>query len=320
MATRLTAHLSKGAASLPPVPITEQLSERVFVALGMNPSPYSLRGTNTYLVGLGQKRILIDTGDADFVEQYMPVLKRAVADSGAMGIEQIVLTHWHRDHIGGVQAILDHFGRDIPVRRFVPPKADDALDGEGGVDIEQALLGAKVVPLGHGDTVKTEGATLRAIHTPGHANDHLVLMLEEEEAMFTGDNVLGTGTPVFRNLPQYLDSLRVMKAEHPSSLYTSHGPVVRDGEALIEEYIQHRMVRVNQVRGVLEAAAVPMDAEEITRAIYTTHPEHLVLAAIGNTAQALRVLQNDGIVDPTTKSNEDSMAIGTAKWCVVSRM
>jgi len=60
--------------------------------------------------------------------------------------------------------------------------------------------------------------------------------------------------------------------------------------------------------------------QEITRAIYTTHPEHLVLAAIGNTAQALRVLQNDGIVDPTTKSNEDSMAIGTAKWCVVSRM
>ena len=81
-------------------------------------------------------------------------------------------------------------------------------------------------PLLDGEVVGTEGATLRILHTPGHANDHVALILEEERAMFTADNVLGTGTPVFRDLPLYLDSLHRMQAEHPTRLYTSHGPVV----------------------------------------------------------------------------------------------
>merc|ERR1712039_788200 len=145
------------------------------------------------------------------------------------------------------------------------------------------------VRLTDGQVVKTEGATLRVLHTPGHANDHAALVLEEEQAMFTGDNVLGTGTPVFRDLPLYLQSLQRMQSERPTVLYTSHGPMVSDGEALIAEYIEHRDARVRQVQEKLMSVnGAWCTAEEITRRIYTTHPEHLVQAAIGNTLQALR--------------------------------
>ena len=85
------AHFQNGQTTLPPVPIVEQLSRLVVVALGMNPSPFSLRGTNTYLVGTGKARVLIDTGDADFVAEYIPVLRRAVTESGAEGNSEISL-------------------------------------------------------------------------------------------------------------------------------------------------------------------------------------------------------------------------------------
>ena len=157
--------------------------------------------------------MLIDTGDADFTAEYLPVLQRAVKECGATGIDQIVLTHWHRDHIGGVQAVLSHFGRDIPVRKFMPAEGPEPTwSGEGSISLEEALQDCQLVPMHDGDTLSTEGATLRVIHTPGHANDHVVLTLEEERSMFTGDNVLGTGTPVFHDLSLYLRSLQRMQA------------------------------------------------------------------------------------------------------------
>jgi glyoxylase-like metal-dependent hydrolase (beta-lactamase superfamily II) len=276
-----------------------RLSSRVFVALGMNPSPFSLRGTNTYLVGTGPKRILIDTGDKDFISEFVPNLRHSIAAAGAVGIEQIVVTHWHRDHIGGVQAVLDEFGRDIPVRKYQPVDGDEQMwGGEGGVPPSDALRNCNFQPLSHGEVLHTEGATLRVLYTPGHANDHVVLVLDEEPAMFTGDNVLGTGTPVFRDLPLYLASLRAMLEACPLNavLYTSHGPKVLDGPKLIQEYIEHRYARVKQVKDVITAARTWQTAEQVARAIYTEVPENLIAPATSNTVQALRVLLQEGAV------------------------
>ena len=300
MSGRLVSHFGQGGTvQLPAVPTTSRLSPAVFVALGMNPGPFSLQGTNTYLVGKGARRILVDTGDADFSSEYIPVLRRAVSESGAVGIEQIVLTHWHRDHIGGVREVLKCYGVEVPVRRFVPAVEEDTWGEEGSVSVTSHLEGCNVVPLTDGEILSTEGATLRAIHTPGHASDHICLVLEEERAIFTGDNVLGTGTPVFRDLPLYLGSLRRILAEKPQNLYTSHGPLVSDGAKLINEYIEHRMARVLQVRQVLASGEGWMSAEEITREIYhpDVYPENLIVAAIGNTVQALHVLQEEALCE-----------------------
>lgn len=142
--------------------------------------------------------------------------------------------------------------------------------------------------------ISVEGATIRAIHTPGHANDHCVFELLEEKALFTGDNVLGTGTPVFKDLPLYMASLEGMLSLSPSRLYTSHGPVVDDAQALIREYISHRNARVEQVLASLRSAGgKEQSVLEITTQIYAAQqlPEGLMAAAALNVFQALRLLE-----------------------------
>src|SRR5690606_4502136 len=110
------------------------------------------------------------------------VLARAMARTGCEGLQEIVLTHGHLDHLGGVAQVIERFG-PVPVSKLPWP----AFDAACPVPLQR---------LGDGDVVRTEGATLRAIHTPGHAPDHLCFVLEEEGAIFTGDNVLGVGTTV----------------------------------------------------------------------------------------------------------------------------
>jgi glyoxylase-like metal-dependent hydrolase (beta-lactamase superfamily II) len=95
--------------------------------------------------------------------------------------------------------------------------------------------------------VVTHGATLRVMHTPGHANDHCCFLLEEEQALFTGDNVLGVGSAVITELDTCLASLQRMADCEPRRLYPGHGPVVEDGPAKLREYQAHRLARIQQV-------------------------------------------------------------------------
>eukprot|EP00756_Hemistasia_phaeocysticola_P055649 Hpha_TRINITY_DN31611_c0_g1::TRINITY_DN31611_c0_g1_i1::g.29109::m.29109 len=314
--SQLLSHFQGGQVKLPAVPKCVALSERVWVALGMNPGPFSLQGTNTYLVGTGKGRILIDTGEGK--PEYISVLRQALQESGGERITRVLLTHWHMDHIGGVPSVLKAFG-DIPVMKFQAPEKDTLFPGEGAQDPDD-LLPPGVIPLRDGEVIEGEGCRLRAIYTPGHANDHVCFHLEEENALFTGDNVMGTGTPVFRDLPLYLESLRRLKEVGARRLYTSHGPVVDNAGELIDEYIAHREKRVDQVRQVLEASqGKARTVEEVTRAIYSSHPEHLIKAAAVNTLQALRVLGNQGVAKHDAAPSASVHQLSLARWTAVAR-
>lgn len=109
-----------------------------------------------------------------------------------------------------------------------------------------------------GRVFQTEGASLRAFHCPGHTSDHMALVLDEENAMFTGDNVLGHGTAVFEDLPTYLSSLDRMQRQFDGRAYPGHGAVIEDGGGKIVEYIRHRQQREDEVMQVLKSGTTTM--------------------------------------------------------------
>ncbi len=273
------------------LPDVARWSERVTVALGQNPSAFTGPGTNTYLVGSGRRRILLDTGHG--VSAYLPVLERALAETGCE-IQEIVLTHGHPDHIGGAPALLERFG-PLPVSKRPWPE----VDGDYAVP---------VTAIDDGDVIRAEGATLRAIHTPGHAPDHLCFLLEEERAIFSGDNVLGVGTTVIPSgsgdLQQYLDSLERLLGEEPGAIYPAHGPLIPDGTGKLREYIAHRLERERQVLAVLERG--PATLAEIVGEIYAAYPKRLHAAAAQQMSHHLHKLEREGRVEASSATSPAS--------------
>jgi glyoxylase-like metal-dependent hydrolase (beta-lactamase superfamily II) len=239
------------------LPDVDVWSPRVVVALGQNPGIFTGPGTNTYLVGSGRERILVDTGQG--VPAYLPVLEQALERAGCR-IQEIALTHGHPDHLGGVAEIQQRFG---PLRVSKRPHA--------GFD---RACPAKITPIDDGSRLETEGATLRAVHTPGHAEDHLCFVLEQEQSLFSGDNVLGVGTTVIPSeggdLGDYMRSLARLQQEAPRVIYPAHGPRIGDGVAKLAEYVAHRNARE---REILEALAAGLHTiPEIVARVYAAYP------------------------------------------------
>jgi glyoxylase-like metal-dependent hydrolase (beta-lactamase superfamily II) len=255
-------------------------SDRVAVVLGQNPGPFTGPGTNTYLVGTGPRPLLLDTGQG--LPQYLPLLERAVFETRrAAGLQGIVLTHGHADHIGGVAGIRARFG---PLT--VSKKPWDKLDG----DLE-------VVAIDEGDVVRTEGATLQALWTPGHAWDHLCFYMPEERALFTGDVVLGAGTTVIPpdgDLADYLHSLRRLLTLDVAIIYPAHGPAIHTPREKIESYLAHRALRDQQILDGLRDGA--HDIAALVRRIYVDVPEFLHAAAAMSVNAHLRKLEREGVV------------------------
>jgi glyoxylase-like metal-dependent hydrolase (beta-lactamase superfamily II) len=248
------------------LPDVERWSERVVVARGRNPGPFTGPGTNTCLLGTGARRILLDTGSGR--PEYIPILKDALAGAaGAREIGEVVLTHVHPDHIGGAADVLRHFGA-MPVRKLPWPGRDEPF-------------GLALEPLAHDDVIRADGATLRAIHTPGHAQDHLCFYLEEEQALFTGDLILGAGTTVIPtdggDMALYLDSLERLLQLPIACIYPAHGPKIERAHDKIREYLAHRRERERQILLALRDGVGAISA--IVERIYVGTPPALFPAA-----------------------------------------
>lgn len=183
--------MSGAPPALEPLPPTAQLSARVLTVLGQNPGRMTLQGTNTYLVGTGSTRILVDTGEG--VAAWADNLRALMGRHGCTGLSAILLTHWHHDHVGGLPDA---------ARLLAPGGA--VYKAQGARDIPAPLLArcqpplglaaAAVRPIADGQLFETEGARLTALSTPGHTEDHTSFLLQEEGAVFSGDTILGAGT------------------------------------------------------------------------------------------------------------------------------
>jgi glyoxylase-like metal-dependent hydrolase (beta-lactamase superfamily II) len=279
------------------MPDIDVWSPRVVTVLGQNPGPFTGPGTNTYLVGTSRQPLLLDTGQG--VASYLPLLIEALRvhrDTRELG--QIVLTHAHVDHLGGCAQVEEELGRLPIVKRPWP-----GMDGE---------IAQRLTPIDDGAVVETEGATLRAIHCPGHAEDHLCYLLEEERAIFTGDVVLGAGTTIIPehggDLADYMASLRRLLALEPEVIYPAHGPMIRDAGAKIREYIAHRELREAQIVDLLQRGVSAVPA--MVKQIYVDVPEFLHPAAAGSVRSHLRKLEREGRAE---RQGEDWVLVAPAR-------
>lgn len=265
---------------LPEIPPVERLSPRCIRILGGNPGKFTLQGTNTYLLGTGRQRILVDTGEGR--PAWIESLRQTLDEERAV-VETIILTHWHHDHVGGVDDVRELYSDgQPPVYKFDP--------------------GPDHLPLADGQTFRVDGVTLTAMHAPGHTADHVVLVLAEEDAMLTADSVLGHGTAVFEDLAAYLASLERIRTAFRGRAYPGHGLVIEDGPDRIKGYVEHRRQREDQV---LKSLADSLDADsgpglwtamDLVKVIYQGVPKELYPAAAGGVGQILRKLESEGRV------------------------
>lgn len=198
--------------------------------------------TNVYLVGPEIGPLAVVDPGSPYPDQQA-LLDAALAD---IPIEMVLLTHHHGDHIGGAAALAE--------RRGVPIVAHEATARRLAGIVEVTRLVA--------DEEQIHG--LIAVHTPGHAEGHLVFEHAESHAMIAGDMVAGLGTilidPSEGDMALYLASLERMLARPPATLLPAHGPPIPDGPAKLREYLAHRRMREDRVLAALTATPATLDA------------------------------------------------------------
>lgn len=211
------------------------------VVLAPNPGPMTLEGTNTWVLrGDAEGCVVVDPG---------PLHEGHLAQVAALGpVEVVLLTHGHADHSEGAARLAALTG--APVRALDPAHR---LGAEG---------------LAEGDVVAAGGVELRVLATPGHTGDSLSFVLDD--AVLTGDTVLGRGTTVVAHpdgvLADYLASLHRLRALGDLTVLPGHGPELVSAGAVAEAYLRHREARLGQVRAALEAGARTPD--EVVEAVY----------------------------------------------------
>ena len=205
--------------------------------LAPNPSMMTGPGTNTYLIGEKEVAVL-DPGPA------MPAHIDNIVAKATGPIRWILVTHTHPDHSPGVRLLAKATGAEVL-----------GMAAPDGQHQDKTFRAHRV--LADGDVLRSDEFHLQAVHTPGHASNHLCYLLEQHELLFTGDHIIDGSTVVIDppdgNMKHYIDSLRRCKALACRALAPGHGGVIEDPDRAIDWIIEHRLLREAKVRAAMEA-------------------------------------------------------------------
>lgn len=274
----------------PPPPlvagVASALSPLVRRILAPNPGPMTGPGTNTYLVGIDEVAV-IDPGPDD--DAHLD----AIVGCGGDRIRWIVCTHTHADHAPAAARLAARTGAEVL-----------AQGSRDGLEVDASLA--------DGDAVEATEFRLRAVHTPGHASNHLCYLLEQERLLFSGDHVMDGSTVVIAppdgDMAAYLDSLQRLLDLRPRlrAIAPGHGRLIEDPAAAIGAYLAHRAEREAQIVAGLAAAAGPVDSAFLVAGIYEGLPDELVAWARLSVWAHLRKLAAEGRATSTDLDDPDA--------------
>jgi glyoxylase-like metal-dependent hydrolase (beta-lactamase superfamily II) len=254
-----------------------------------NPGMMTGPGTNTYLIG-ERELVVVDPGpdDAGHLD--------ALAGAGAGRIRTIVVTHTHPDHAPGAAGLAARTGAEVigfgPREGFEPDRS-----------------------AGDGFVVEADHRALRAVHTPGHASNHLCWLLEDEGMVFSGDHVMQGSTVVIAppdgDMAAYLESLRLLRDLDPElrSIAPGHGSVIDDPAAVLDGIVAHRLDRELTVADAL-AAARTATVDDLVPVVYADVHEALHPVARYSLWAHLRKLGEEA--HATTADRDDITATWTS--------
>jgi glyoxylase-like metal-dependent hydrolase (beta-lactamase superfamily II) len=240
------------------------LSPLVRRIIAPNPGPFTYNGTQTFVIGRGKVAVL-DPGPDD--PAHLEALARALDGET---VTHILLTHTHRDHAPAV----------APLQRLTGAPTIGFASPPPGLAVSHTPFAPDIAPT-DGGMVAGDGWHLTAVHTPGHASNHICWALEEEQTLFTGDHVMGWSTSVIGppdgDLTDYMASLDKIMAR-PELLYRSaHGPEIADGPAFAAELRAHREARSAAILAQLKHGPATIPA--LVAALYKDLNPALVPAA-----------------------------------------
>ncbi|MFI5662706.1 MBL fold metallo-hydrolase [Streptomyces sp. NPDC051684] len=273
------------AAALPGQPrggvLTGPATARAINVLAPNPSAMTLDGTNTWIVAEPDSdlAVVVDPGPLD--DGHLRAVMD-VAEKAGKRIALTLLTHGHPDHAEGAGRFAELTGTKV---RALDPAL--RLGDEG---------------LAAGDVITTGGLEMRVVPTPGHTADSLCFHLPADQAVLTGDTVLGRGTTVVAHpdgrLGDYLDSLRRLRSltvdDGVHTVLPGHGPVLEDAQGVVEFYLAHRAGRLAQVETAVEDGLV--SAPDVVAHVYADVDRSLWPAAELSVRAQLEYLREHGLI------------------------
>jgi glyoxylase-like metal-dependent hydrolase (beta-lactamase superfamily II) len=264
-----------------------ELAPGVVRIVANNPSHFTFKGTNTYIVGAGDNLALIDPGPDD--PAHLAAILKAI---GGRRLTHILITHTHRDHTDGMPALIAAtgartagYGRRAPVRgsKRTSPSGSEFVDLDFIPDI----------PLADRERLAGDGWAVTAVHTPGHAPDHLCFALEGTPILFSGDHVMGWNTSVVAppegNMGAYIRSLEKLGERTDGLYFPGHGGQVEEPQRLVKAYLLHRRMREQAILDLIRkggqtvATIVPVIYRDLNPKLLNAaslsvlaHVEHLI--------------------------------------------
>jgi glyoxylase-like metal-dependent hydrolase (beta-lactamase superfamily II) len=252
----------------------DRLSPLIRRVVARNPSPFTFKGTGTYIIGQG-KVAVIDPGP-DLADHVAAQLQAVAGET----VTHILVTHTHLDHSPAAAALKRATG--AKTYAFGPHGSRRAAEGFGGVTEEGGDRDfVPDVELREGDVAEGPGWRLEAVETPGHTSNHLCFALPEERTLFTGDHVMGWSTSVIAppdgDMAAYMRSLDKLLKRDDALYWPTHGPSITAPKPHVEAFIAHRHERSDAILKALAAGDETIPA--IVARVYAGLDPRLTAAA-----------------------------------------